>query len=92
MYNLQNHNTCEFHLHVEGMRRTFNQKKKKGIFSSFSHNKLKCLGPTYFTVRINFTMFSLTQEKSNDILLPLYIFLKAMHLNLKAKGQFDMSN
>ena len=35
-------------------------------------------------------MFSLEQE--NDTLLPLYIFLNAMHLNLKAKGQFDMNN
>ena len=37
-------------------------------------------------------MFSLEQEKPNDTLLPLYIFLNAMHLNLKAKGQFDMNN
>ena len=33
-------------------------------------------------------MFSLQQEKPNDTLLPLYIFLNAMHLNLNAKGQF----
>ena len=32
------------------------------------------------------------QEKPNDTLLPLYIFLNAMHLNLKAKGHFDVSN
>ena len=37
-------------------------------------------------------MFSLEQEKPNDTLLPLYIFLNVMHLNLKAKGQFDMSD
>ena len=37
-------------------------------------------------------MFSLEQDKLNDTLLPLYIFLNAVHLNLKAKGQFDMSN
>ena len=37
-------------------------------------------------------MFSLKQEKPNDNLLSLYIFLNAMHLNLKAKDQFDMSN
>ena len=46
----------------------------------------------YFTVYINFIMFSLKQEKPNDTLLPLYIFLYVLHLNLKAKGQFDMSN
>ena len=46
----------------------------------------------YFTVYINFVVFSLKLEKSNDTLLPLCIFLNAMHLNLKAKGQFDMSN
>ena len=33
------------------------------------------------------------QEKPSDTLLPLYIFLNArMHVILKAKGQFDMSN
>ena len=37
-------------------------------------------------------MFSLKQEKPNDTLLPFYIFLNAMHLNLKAEGRFDMSN
>ena len=62
------------------------------VLSSFSHCKLKYLRPTYFTVCINFTMFSLKQEKPNDTLLPLYIFFNAMHLNLKAKDQFDMSN
>ena len=47
----------------------------------------------YFTVYINFLTFSLKQEKPNGtFMLPLYIFFNAMHLNLKAKGQFDMSN
>ena len=32
------------------------------------------------------------QEKLKDTLLPLYIFLNAMHLNLKEKDQFDMGN
>ena len=62
------------------------------VLSSFIHCKLNYIGPTYFTVYFNFIMFSLKQEKPNDTLLPLYIFLNAMHLNLKAKGQFDMSN
>ena len=62
------------------------------FLSSFSHCKLKYLGPTYFTVYINFTMFSLKQEKPNNTLLPLYILLNAVHLNLKAKGHVDMRN
>ena len=44
----------------------------------------------YSTVYINYLMLynaSLKQEKLNDTLLPLYIFLNAMHLNIKAKGQ-----
>lgn len=53
-----------------------------------SHIKLNYLRPMYFTVYINFIMFSLQQEKPNDTLLSLYIFLNAMHLNLNAKGQF----
>ena len=55
------------------------------VLSSFSHCKLKYSGPTYFTMYINFIMFSLKLEKPNDTLLPLYIFLNAIHLNLKAK-------
>ena len=35
----------------------------------------------YFTVHI--------REAINDTFPSLYIFLNAMHLNLKAKGQFD---
>ena len=62
------------------------------VLLSFSHCKLKYLGLAYFTVYINFVMFSLKQEKPDDTLLHLYIFLKAMHLNLKAKSQFEMSN
>ena len=62
------------------------------VLSSFSHCKLKCLGSMYFTMYINFIIFSLKQEKPNHTLLPLYIFLSAMHLNLKAKVQFYMSN
>ena len=49
---------------------------------SFSHCKQKYLGPTYFTVYINFYKFFIKQEKPNDTLLPLYIFLNSMHLNL----------
>ena len=55
------------------------------VLLSFSHCKLKYLGLAYFTVYINFVMFSLKQEKPDDTLLHLYIFLKAMHLNLKEK-------
>ena len=62
------------------------------VLSSFSHCKLKCLGPTYFTVYINFIICSLKQEKPKDTLLLLYISLNAVHLNLKVKGQFYMSN
>ena len=62
------------------------------VLLSFSHCKLKYLGLAYFTVYINFVMFSLKQEKPDDTLLHLYIFLKAMHLNLKEKSQFEMSN
>ena len=36
-------------------------------------------------------MFLLKQEKANNTLLPLYIFLSATHLNLIAKGWFHMS-
>ena len=35
---------------------------------------------------------SLKQKKLNDTLLPLYIFLNDMHLNIKAKGQFHLGN
>ena len=62
------------------------------VLSFFSHCKLQYLGPTYFTVNIDFIMFPLKQEKSNETMLCLYIYLVAMRLNLKAKGQFDMSN
>ena len=62
------------------------------VLSPFSHCKLNYLEPTYYTMYINFIMFSLKQEKPNETLLPLYIFLNAMPLNLKGKGQFDMSN
>ena len=62
------------------------------VLSSFSNCNQKYLGPTYFTVYINFLKFSLKQEKPNDTLLPLYIFLNAMNLNLKAKGHFDIRN
>ena len=55
------------------------------VLSSFSHCKLKYLGPTYCTMYINYLTFSLEQEKPNDTLLILYIFLNTMHLNLKAK-------
>ena len=49
------------------------------VLSSFSHCKLKYQRPTYFTVCINFTIFSLKEEKPNDTLLPLYTFFNAMH-------------
>ena len=62
------------------------------VLSSFCHCKLKYRELTYFTVYINFMMFPLEQAKPNDTLLPLYIFHNAMHLNLKAKGQFDVNN
>ena len=62
------------------------------VLSSFSNCKQKYLGPTYFTVYINFLKFSLKQEKPNDTLLSLYIFLNTMNLNLKAKGHFDIRN
>ena len=62
------------------------------VLSSFSHCKLEYIGSTYFTVYFNFIMFSSKQEKPNDTLLPFYIFVNAMHLNLKAEGRFDMSN
>ena len=47
------------------------------VLMPVSNCKLKYLGPMYFTVYINFTMFSLKQEKANNTLLPLYIFLSA---------------
>lgn len=57
----------------------------------FFYFKLTYLRPTYSTVYINF-MFPLKQEKPNGTLLPLYIFLNAIYLKLKADGQFDMNN
>ena len=42
------------------------------VLSSFSHCKLKYLGPIHFTVYINFVVFSLKLDKLNDMLLPLY--------------------
>ena len=49
------------------------------VLSSFSLCKLKYLGPIYFTVYINFLVFSLKLKKLNDTLLPIYIFPNAMH-------------
>ena len=46
----------------------------------------------YINYKMLYYKVSLKQEKPNDTLLPLYIFLKAMHLSLKAKGQFHMSH
>ena len=62
------------------------------VLSSCSNCKLKYLGPWYFMVCIIYIKFKLKEEKPNDTLRPLYIFLNAMHLNLRAKGHFDMSN
>ena len=62
------------------------------VLSSCSNCKLKYSGPWYFMVCIIYIKFKLKEEKPNDTLWPLYIFLNAMHLNLKAKGHFDMSN
>lgn len=49
----------------------------------FINCQLKCLRPTYFTMYIDFIMFSLKQEKPNDTLLSLYNFLNAMHSKAK---------
>ena len=62
------------------------------VLSSCSNCKLKYLGSWYFMVCIIYIKFKLKEEKPNDTLWPHYIFLNAMHLNLKAKGHFDMSN
>ena len=43
-------------------------------------------------VCIIYIKFKLKEEKPNDTLRPLYMFLNAMHLNLREKGHFDMSN
>ena len=62
--------------------------------SSFSHCKLNYY--VFYGVHQLYNVMlynvSLKQEKLNDTLLPLYIFLNAMHLNIKAKGQFHMGN
>ena len=62
------------------------------VLSFFSNFNLNYLVLRYFAEYIIVIMFKLKQEKPNDTLLPLYIFLNAMHLTLKAKGLFDMSN